>query len=249
MTQPAVKIAPSLLAADFSRIADEVRRAEDAGADWIHLDVMDGHFVPNLTIGPPVVECVRKITDLPLDCHLMILEPEKFVGSFADAGADTITFHAEAVAEDYARTYKDRGWRMNLVCKQLYVKDRLEAVIGKIREKGKRVGVALNPDTPAEMVEFLDRVDLVLAMTVWPGFGGQEFIGSVMSKVEKLRKASPTVDIEVDGGLNPDTVRQAAGAGANVIVAGTATFRSDDMAGVIRELRANAERALQEAKT
>ena len=120
MSDLEVRIAPSLLSADFTRLAEEVKRAEDAGADMIHLDVMDGHFVPNLTIGPPVVECVRGITKLPLDCHLMLMEPEKHVEAFADAGADLITFHAEAVADDYARKYVERGWRMELVCKQFY---------------------------------------------------------------------------------------------------------------------------------
>ena len=236
-----VRIAPSLLAADFSRLADEIRRVEDGGADMLHLDVMDGHFVPNLTIGPPVVESVRKITKLPLDCHLMIMEPEKHVEAFADAGADSITFHAEAVAEDIARKYKDRGWMIQLVATHFFVKDRLEETIRKIRAKGKRVGVAINPDTEPEVLEFIDQVDMVLAMTVWPGFGGQKFIDSVVPKIRRLRKMSDRVDIEVDGGLNPETVKSAAAAGANVIVAGTATFRAEDPASAIRELRENAE--------
>jgi len=240
-----VKIAPSLLASDFGRLSDEVRRCEDAGADLLHLDVMDGHFVPNLTIGPSVVECIRRVTKLPLDCHLMVMEPEKHVGAFADAGADSITFHAEAVAETYARRAVDRGWRMELVCRQFYNQARLEETIGKIREKGKRVGVAINPETPAEVLEFLDRVDLVLAMTVWPGFGGQKFMESALPKVEKLRKMAPSIDIEVDGGLDPDTVRRAAGAGANVIVSGTATFRAKEMGDVVREIRRRAEGALR----
>jgi ribulose-phosphate 3-epimerase len=243
---PPVRIAPSLLAADFSRLKDEIQKVEAGGADMLHLDVMDGHFVPNLTIGPVVVEWVRKVTALPLDCHLMIMEPEKYVGAFADAGADSVTFHAEAVAQDYARKYKERGWAMTLPCKQLFVERRAEETIAILRGKGKRVGLAVNPDTEAEAAaELLPKVDMVLAMTVWPGFGGQKFIESVVPKVARLRKLSPTVDLEVDGGLNPETVRQAAGAGANVIVAGTATFRSSDIPGVIRALRENAETALR----
>ncbi len=250
---PAIKIAPSLLAADFSRIKDEIQKVEAGGADMLHLDVMDGHFVPNLTIGPVVVEWVRKVTKLPLDCHLMIMEPEKYVGAFADAGADGVTFHAEAVAMDYARKWKALsgsgvaaagGYAMTLVCKQLYDLKRVDAAVGKLRSKGKRVGVAVNPDTDAESVlELLPKVDMILAMTVWPGFGGQKFIESVVPKVRRLREKSASVDIEVDGGLDPTTVKAAAAAGANVIVAGTATFRSDDIPGVIRSLRENAEKA------
>ncbi len=246
-------INPSLLAADFSRLKDEIQRVEAGGADMLHLDVMDGHFVPNLTIGPPVVESVRKVTKLPLDCHLMIDEPEKYVGAFCNAGADRVTFHAEAVAMDYAKKWKELGgagtiasggWTMTMPCKQLYDAKRLDAAIEAIRSKGKRVGIAINPDTEAENVfEVLGRVDMVLAMTVWPGFGGQKFIAAVMSKVEKLRAKAPDVDIEVDGGLDPETVKLAAKAGANVIVAGTATFRAPDAAEVIKKLRENARAA------
>jgi ribulose-phosphate 3-epimerase len=243
---PTVKIAPSLLAADFSRLKDEIQKVEAGGADMLHLDVMDGHFVPNLTIGPVVVEWVRKVTKLPLDCHLMIMQPEKFVEDFAAAGADSVTFHAEAVAQSYAVKWKERGFAMSLVCKQLFEEKRAQETIEKLRAKGKRVGVAINPDTDAEAVaELVPKVDMVLAMTVWPGFGGQKFIETVMPKVAKLRAMSATLDIEVDGGLNPDTVKQAAGAGANVIVAGTATFRSNDVPGVIRQLRENAVAALE----
>jgi ribulose-phosphate 3-epimerase len=204
---------------------------------------MDGHFVPNLTMGPPVVEKIRAVTKLPLDCHLMVMEPEKFVEPFADAGADSITFHAEAVAQDYARKYKERGWAMQLVCKEFYDRRRLDAVIGAIRGRGKRVGVAINPDTDAEVVEFVDRVDLVLAMTVWPGFGGQKFIETVVPKIGKLRKMSGSVDIQVDGGVNAETVAKAASAGANVFVAGTAVFRSADPVTAVQQLRGIAEKA------
>jgi ribulose-phosphate 3-epimerase len=235
-----IRIAPSLLAADFGRLREEVQKAEAGGADLLHLDVMDGHFVPNLTIGPVVIEAVRKVTRLPLDCHLMIMEPEKYAGDFASAGADSITFHAEAVAHDYARKYKERGWAIQLVCQDFFDRARLDRTIESIRGKGKRCGVAINPDTESEVVEFLDRVDLVLVMTVWPGFGGQKFIESAVPKVAKLRKRSASVDLEVDGGLDDRTVRMAAGAGANVIVAGTSVFRSGDVGGAIRRLRESA---------
>ena len=239
---PSVKIAPSLLAADFARLKDEIQKVEAGGADWLHLDVMDGHFVPNLTIGPPVIEAVRKVTKLPLDCHLMIMEPEKYLGIFADAGADSLTFHAEAVAMDYARKWKERGWAMTLPCKTLFDTKRLDACLDAIRGKGVRAAVAINPDTEAECAaELLPRIDMILAMTVWPGFGGQKFIDSVMPKVAKLRKMAPSIDIEVDGGLTPETVKAAGAAGANVIVAGTSTFRSPDLAAAISALRRGCE--------
>jgi ribulose-phosphate 3-epimerase len=235
-----VRIAPSLLSADFGRLRDEIQKAEAGGADLLHLDVMDGHFVPNLTLGPVVVEAVRKATKLPLDCHLMIMEPERYAGDFADAGADSITFHAEAVALDYARTYKERGWTMNLVCKDFYDRPRLDRTLDAIRGKGKKAGVAINPDTAAEVVEFLDRVDLVLVMTVWPGFGGQKFIEAAVPKVARLRKRSDAVDLEVDGGLDAATVKKAVAAGANVIVAGTSVFRAPDVGEAIRSLKESA---------
>jgi ribulose-phosphate 3-epimerase len=238
-----IRIAPSLLAADFSSLREEIRKVEEGGADVLHLDVMDGHFVPNITIGPIVVESVRRVTKLPLDCHLMIMEPDRYAGDYADAGADHITFHAEAVALDSCRIWKERGFVLSPGKKEIYNRVRLRKTIELIRSRGKTVGVALNPDTPGEVIDFLDDVDLVLAMTVWPGFGGQKFIESVLPKVAQLRERSGTVDLQVDGGLNLRTVEGAAGAGANVIVAGTATFRSDDIPGTIAGLRSRAENA------
>ncbi len=213
-------IAPSILSADFARLGEEVRAVEAAGADWIHVDVMDGRFVPNLTIGPPVVAALRKTTRLPLDVHLMIVEPEKFVDEFARAGADTITVHAEA-------------------CPHLH------RVVQQIHAASKRAGVALNPATPAEAVRYvLAEVDLVLVMTVNPGFGGQSFIASVLPKIAAVRQWAQEIGrelrVEVDGGVNAQTCRQAAAAGADTFVAGTAVFGVPDYRVAIGGLRDSA---------
>lgn len=241
-----VQIAPSLLACDFARLADEIRRVEDAGADLLHLDVMDGHFVRNLTIGPPVVERIRRASRVPLDCHLMIMEPDRYVDDFLSAGADSVTIHAEAVAFDYAREWRDMGYRMNLVCKKLIDDARVARVAERVRAAGKRLGVALNPDTGAEVLaDTPHRFDMILAMTVWPGFGGQKFIESVLPKIAALRDKHPTTDIQVDGGLDPRTVGRAAAAGANVIVAGTSVFRARDAREAMEALRGGAAAAVR----
>jgi ribulose-phosphate 3-epimerase len=224
---PPVIIAPSILSADFGRLAEEVRAVEAAGADWIHVDVMDGRFVPNITIGPLVVEAVRKVTKLPVDVHLMIVEPEKYVEAFAKAGADLISVHAE-------------------------VSPHLHRTLQAIRAAGAKPAVALNPSTGLEAVEYvLGDCAMVLVMTVNPGFGGQKYVDACTEKVRRLRAMADArglaLDIEVDGGVKPDTVAVPAGAGANVFVAGTAVFGAKDYAAAIRGIRESA-RAAQSAR-
>jgi ribulose-phosphate 3-epimerase len=218
-----VRIAPSILSADFGRLADEVRAVEAAGADLVHVDVMDGRFVPNLTIGPVVVEAVRKATKLPLDVHLMIVEPERYLDDFRKAGADILTVHAEA-------------------CPHLH------RTLQHIRGTGAKASVALNPATPLEAVEWvLEDLSMVLLMSVNPGFGGQSFIPQISRKIAELRQAALArkldFDIEVDGGIKPDNAAEVAAAGANILVAGSAIFGEKDYRRVIGDLRARAERA------
>ena len=202
-----VLIAPSILSADFARLAEDVAAVEKAGADWLHVDVMDGRFVPNITIGPPVVAALRKVTKLPLDCHLMIVEPEKYIDAFAEAGADTITIHVEACTH-------------------------LHRALGHIKSLGKRAGVVLNPSTHEDTLHYaLDVADQVLVMSVNPGFGGQKFIHSQLEKVKNIKaeidRRKLTIDIEIDGGITPETAPLAIAAGANVLVAGSAIFGHD----------------------
>jgi len=212
-----VKIAPSILAADFSRLGEEVKAVEEAGADWIHVDVMDGKFVPNITVGPLVVEALRKVTDLPLDVHLMIENADHYVEDFVAAGADIISVHAEA-------------------CPHLH------RTVQRIKDSGIKAGVVLNPATTLfALDEIIEQVDMVLLMSVNPGYGGQEFIGSVLSKIELLRntlnESGVELDVEVDGGVKPDNAATIKKAGANVLVAGSAIFGSDDYKKSIEELR------------
>ena len=214
------KIAPSILASDFSRLGEEIRAADTAGADWIHVDVMDGHFVPNITIGPEVVAAARQCTNLPLDVHLMIESPDRYVPHFASAGADIIGVHAEA-------------------CPHLH------RTIQTIRETGARACVVINPATSAHSIEnILSDVDQVLVMTVNPGFGGQKFIAAALASVRQIRdwadERNLTLDIEVDGGITVETIGGAAKAGANVFVAGTAIFGQADYRTAIDALRQNA---------
>jgi ribulose-phosphate 3-epimerase len=211
------KIAPSILSADFARLGEEVRRVEEAGADYIHIDVMDGHFVPNITVGPMIVKAVRAVTELPLDVHLMISNPDDFIGDFVRAGANMITVHAEAV-------------------------NHLHRSVQQITREGARPAVSLNPASPLHMIEYvLEQLGMVLLMTVNPGFGGQEFIPEVLPKIRRLKEMIDerglNVEIEVDGGIGPDTIEQVSLAGANVFVAGSAIFHSDDYAKTIRTMR------------
>lgn len=215
-----MKIAPSILSADFSRLGDEIRAIEQGGADYVHIDVMDGHFVPNITIGPLVVAAVRRVTALPLDVHLMIENPDRYVGDFAKAGADLIVVHVEATTH-------------------------LHRTIQLIRSLGKKAGVSLNPATPLTTLDMiLPDLDLVLLMTVNPGFGGQSFIESCLPKIMQLRQRidqlGKPIELEVDGGVKIDNIERIAAAGADVFVAGSAVFGASDYAATIRQLRANA---------
>ena len=215
-----IRIAPSILSADFGRLADEVRAIEAAGADVVHVDVMDGRFVPNITIGPLIVEAVRKVTKLTVDVHLMLVEPEKYVEAFVKAGANLVSVHAE-------------------------VSPHLHRTLQAIRAAGGKPAVALNPSTGLEAIDYvLEDLEMVLLMSVNPGFGGQKYIPAVTEKVRRLRamaeKRHPGLEIEVDGGLKPDTVGPVAAAGANMLVAGTAVFGQPDYQKAIADLRAAA---------
>lgn len=212
-----VIIAPSILSADFSRLGDEVRAVEQAGADWIHVDVMDGHFVPNITIGPAVVEAVRKVTELPLDVHLMIENADNYIGEFISAGADIISVHVEACLH-------------------------LNRTIQLIKEKEVMAGVVLNPSTPlSSLEEILHEIDMVLLMSVNPGFGGQKFIPSMLDKIQNLNEIMSnyehTMALEVDGGINSENVGDIKQAGASVLVAGSAIFKAKDYKKAIKSLR------------
>ena len=217
------KIAPSILSADFARLGDEIRRVEAAGADLIHFDVMDGHFVPNLSIGVPVMESVRKITRLPLDAHLMIAEPARYLQAFIDAGANSISVHAE-------------------VC------DDLPMIASRIRELGARASIAINPETPVDRVlAAAEHLDMILVMSVHPGFGGQGFIAASLEKLREVRREIERrglkIDIQVDGGIKIDNIAAVAAAGANVFVSGSGIFGHEDYRAIIARMRERASAA------
>ncbi len=212
-----IKIAPSILSADFWKLGQEIAEVEDAGADMLHIDVMDGHFVPNITMGPPIVNSIKKKARIPLDVHLMIENPEKYITDFVDAGSDILTVHVETCSH-------------------------LEGVVSSIKRLGVKGGVVLNPATPLIFLDhILEQVDMVLLMSVNPGFGGQQFLPSVLPKIEKLREkmdnAGLNTDIQVDGGINPSNCRSVVEAGANVLVAGSSVFHSTNYKETIAELR------------
>lgn len=211
------RIAPSILSADFTKLGEEIKAVEDAGADWIHVDVMDGHFVPNITMGPVIVEAARQATSLPLDVHLMIENPDRFISDFISAGADLISVHAETCTH-------------------------LNRIVQLIKESGARAGVVLNPATPIQAIQWvLENIDFVLIMSVNPGFGGQQFISNSLEKIRELKKfiqsSELSVLIQVDGGVNKGTIKDISLAGADVFVAGSAVFGSDDYKETIRTFR------------
>jgi ribulose-phosphate 3-epimerase len=213
-----IKIAPSILSADFSRLKDEIQAVEGAGADWLHVDVMDGHFVPNITIGPVVVEWVRKVTTIPVDVHLMITDPDKYAAEFIDAGADWVSVHPDTCRPNP------------------------RATLNKIRELGARPSLAVNPDVPLSDVEdYLTDIDMLLMMTVFPGFGGQAFIPDVLPKIEEAKRLidrrKVPVLIEVDGGIKVDNIETVVSAGGEIIVSGSGIFKTGDYAGTIRQMR------------
>ena len=203
-----IKISPSILSADFSQLGNEIKRLEKGGADLIHVDVMDGHFVPNLTIGPPVIKVLRQYSTLPFDVHLMISPVHKYIKDYAEAGADIITIHPEAT-------------------------ENIESSVSLIKKLNKKIGLSLNPDTSVEIIEkFLSSIDLVLIMSVYPGFGGQKFIPNIVNKIKKLKsikeKQNLKFDIEVDGGINFDNSKLVVEAGANILVSGTTIFKNNN---------------------
>lgn len=230
-----ILVAPSLLSADFSILKDEIKKIEDSGADMIHIDVMDGHFVPNITIGPLIVEAVRRCTGMILDAHLMIEDPHKFIKDFAGAGSDIITIHAEA----YGKSQPAKGVELKKGSSKTADKideGRVKEALHEIKSFGKKAGISLNPDSPLCVDGVLEDLDMVLFMSVHPGFGGQSFIETVLPKIKALRKIY-SKDIEVDGGINDRNAKSVIDAGANILVAGSYFFGAKDKSDAVKKLR------------
>lgn len=216
-------ISPSILSADFANLEQEIKKVETNGADWIHIDVMDGHFVPNITIGIPVVKSIKNITDLPLDVHLMIDNPEKYIEDFSNAGANIITFHYEAIKNNYPNNYKEK----------------IIELINKIKERNLKAGLSIKPKTsPNEILEFLNILDMVLIMTVEPGFGGQKFMEDCAEKIKTIKEFAPqNLIIQVDGGINDKTAKICTELGATSLVAGSFIYKSDNIRKAIESLK------------
>lgn len=238
-----VKIAPSILSCDFAHLESEVRKVEGAGADYIHVDVMDGHFVRNISIGVPIVKSLRRITKLPLDVHMMVTDPLEYVDAFIEAGADILSVHVETLVKEKMKRKTPEGYTVVFSDDTVIDNQLFDRILGKIRAAGRKMCLAYNPPTMLEVADpqLIGQVDMLLAMSVWPGFGGQKFIDYTLGRIKNARETYPNIDIEIDGGINEENIGAASRSGANVFVAGTSIFKSKDPAAAVQLLRERAE--------
>lgn len=231
-----IKLAPSVLASDFSRLGEVAASIGNNHCDLVHLDVMDGHFVPNITMGPMIIKAMRPYTECFFDVHLMISEPEKYIPAYAEAGADGITFHYEAVRDQILAQYA-QGQELSAQSLQSRVDEKMKKLVSQIHDLGKKAAIAINPNTPVNCVEnLLGDIDMLLIMTVFPGFGGQKFMPETMDKVKEVRRRFPQLDIQLDGGISPSNMEMVTQCGANVLVMGTAYFNSEDPVGLVEKV-------------